>query len=455
MMKSYTAYCMNEDGENLCMTREYTAKAHFISDLHGNGYKVHFVALTDKYDEESAKYYERLETKRRRAAIRRECEREWKRRDAEIQAEIKRRVNEENQAEEAEEIKENQTMTATREFFNLETKNRFNAVQVDTDTSYYVKNVTDEKAAIKYALEKFMKKLETLGTQEARTIIEIIESCLSNDEFTESYNNIAEGGNAWEIEINDYNDGTMSIYIRIAECMHEDGEAVKEEETARAEEATNTDDYVTPFEAVKPHLFAKVEHIGEDFPTGSEWFGKRYGDDIAVTVWIDNGTAKPERLDRGTVHKWIDRYDVTILNSVFNTALENTIASEKPRLYKNIFTTDSAQIEETALLENFYAVKSLPDDKTPMITTSKQTGGAIACFYPPVCAKISELFGGTGFYVSFTSPNEGIIHAPGSIDISSIRRNLRETNNIFGMSGALTNDVFYYDPETMRLDAVK
>jgi hypothetical protein len=130
------------------------------------------------------------------------------------------------------------------------------------------------------------------------------------------------------------------------------------------------------------------------------------------------------------------------------------MANEKPRLYKNIFTTDSAQIEETALLESFYVVKSLPDDKTPMITTSKQNGGAIACFYPPVCAKISELFGGTGFYVSFTSPNEGIIHAPGSIDISSMRRNLRETNNIFGMSGALTNDAFYYDPVMMRLDAV-
>lgn len=234
----------------------------------------------------------------------------------------------------------------------------------------------------------------------------------------------------------------------------EEAEAVKEEETARAEEATNADDYVTPFETVKAHLFAKVEHIGEDFPTGSEWFGKRYGEDIAVTVWIDNGTAKPERLDRGTVHKWIDRHDVTILNRVFNTALENTMANEKPRLYKNIFTTDCAQIEETALLESFYIIKSLPDDKNPMITTSKQTGGAIACFYPPVCAKISELFGGTGFYVSFTSPNEGIIHAPGSIDISSMRRNLRETNNIFGMSGALTNDVFYYDPVMMRLDAV-
>lgn len=95
---------MNEDGENLCITREYTTKAHFISDLHGNGYKVHFVALTDKYDEESAKYYERLETKRRRAAIRRECKREWKRRDAEFEKAVAEAVAEEEAAEEPAEV---------------------------------------------------------------------------------------------------------------------------------------------------------------------------------------------------------------------------------------------------------------------------------------------------------------------------------------------------------------
>ena len=92
---------MNEDGENLCMTREYTAKAHFISDLHGNGYKVHFVALTDKYDEECAKYYERLETKRRRAAIHRECERKWREHDKKFAEDLEKRLAaEEETAEE-------------------------------------------------------------------------------------------------------------------------------------------------------------------------------------------------------------------------------------------------------------------------------------------------------------------------------------------------------------------
>lgn len=92
MMKSYTAYCMNEDGENMCMTREYNSKKDFMSDLHGNGYKVHFIALTDKYDEECAKYYERLEHKRRISAIRRECEREWREHDKKFAEELTKRL---------------------------------------------------------------------------------------------------------------------------------------------------------------------------------------------------------------------------------------------------------------------------------------------------------------------------------------------------------------------------
>ena len=105
MMKSYTAYCMNEDGENMCMTREYNSKKDFINDLHGNGYKVHFVALTDKYDEESEKYNARRIQKNREAKIRRETKRAWAKRSAEIRAEIEARyaAEEATTAEETEE----------------------------------------------------------------------------------------------------------------------------------------------------------------------------------------------------------------------------------------------------------------------------------------------------------------------------------------------------------------
>ena len=93
-MKSYTAYCMNENGEHLCITREYETKKDFMSDLHGNGYKVSFIALTENYDEESQKYNERRIAKNRAAKIRRECAREWKRRDEEHEEKIKAALEE-------------------------------------------------------------------------------------------------------------------------------------------------------------------------------------------------------------------------------------------------------------------------------------------------------------------------------------------------------------------------
>ena len=129
MMKSYTAYCMNEDGENLCMTREYNSKKDFMSDLHGNGYKVHFIALTDKYDEECAKYYERLEHKRRISAIRRECEREWRERDKAFEEELKKRLAAEEEATE-EATQEDETMK--RRYFYIPDIDSTMCVEIST-----------------------------------------------------------------------------------------------------------------------------------------------------------------------------------------------------------------------------------------------------------------------------------------------------------------------------------
>lgn len=116
-MKSYTAYCMNEDGENMCMTREYNSKKDFASDLHGNGYKIHFIALTEKYDEESAKYHERLENKRRVAAIKRKCERDFKELEKRVHAEVMAELAAEEETNEEETTQEDETMKKTRYFY--------------------------------------------------------------------------------------------------------------------------------------------------------------------------------------------------------------------------------------------------------------------------------------------------------------------------------------------------
>lgn len=158
-----------------------------------------------------------------------------------IRAELKKATEKLTEETNEEPQQEEKNMTASREFLNITTKKRYDAIQVDTDTSYYVKNATDETAATRYALEKFLNKLETIGTREAETIADIIRMNLKNDEFMFTYNSISEGGNAWEIEINDYCDGTMSIYIRIAEYMCD---ASEEPAADQEPEEETTENYV-------------------------------------------------------------------------------------------------------------------------------------------------------------------------------------------------------------------
>ena len=174
MMKSYTAYCMNEDGENLCMTREYTAKAHFISDLHGNGYKVHFVALTDKYDEESAKYYERLETKRRRAAIRRECEREWRELDKKFAEELEKRLAAEEET--AEEPAADQEPETIKPFDELTEEEIDAIIAEEVEKEYFGEPAADQEPETSENYIAWCGMIETdVITDEFETLSEAVD----------------------------------------------------------------------------------------------------------------------------------------------------------------------------------------------------------------------------------------------------------------------------------------
>ena len=441
-MKSYTAYCMNEDGENLCMTREYEAKKHFIDDLHGNGYKVHFVALTEKYDEESQKYNERRIAKNRAAKIRRDNAKAWAKRHEERRAEIEARYEAEETT--TEENKEEKTMKFKKEFLNVEIKpiSKYNAIRFDADTAFYITNCTEEQEpeALRKSLEKFIELLRKHGGVEI--LVASLEMNLNCNEYnTEcTFNEIKNGGNAYEIGINRYDDTTLSIYIRI--CEHQDTPEEQNEEEQPEE--------IPSFESVKNQLLAKVEHIENS--TKPEGFKKfhgtlwaREGQDLAVTVW--NGS---ERVTRETADAWEESTGLT-LREIINEAIRNTMATQKPRLHRSIFDSDDEAPETSALLESCFVINGLDDDKTVMINTTEKKGGAIALFYPPVLSKICELFGGSGYYVAFTSLNEAMIHKFGSIDLSSIRRNVRETNNIFGPADTLSDYVFYYEPKTKRL----
>lgn len=216
------------------------------------------------------------------------------------------------------------------------------------------------------------------------------------------------------------------------------------------EEAT-AENFAPCFEIIKPHLFAKVEHVGENFPNRSECVYRLQGEDVALSIWIDAAFTS-ERLSRKFLDAW-EAAGIVEERNIFEIAMENTMAQQKPRIHAGtmFYNPDADSLSNSALLENCFRRENLDKHSDILVTTSEQNNGAIALFYPPVCEKICELLHGAGFYVAFTSKNEGIVHKLDHLEVSAIRRNLQSTNRIFGPADTLTDEVFYYDPIIKRL----
>ena len=140
-------------------------------------------------------------------------------------------------------------MRFKKEYFEVITKkvDKFNAIRFDSDISFDITNCTEEQepAAIKKALEKFVDELKKRGG--AEILVDSLEMSIKYNEFGPecTFNEIQNGGNAYEIEINRYNDTSLSIYIRI--CEHQDAptEETAEEPAADQEpEEETTENYV-------------------------------------------------------------------------------------------------------------------------------------------------------------------------------------------------------------------
>ena len=148
-------------------------------------------------------------------------------------------------------------------------------------------------------------------------------------------------------------------------------------------------------------------------------------DDALMTVKINRETAEHWEQNEG-----IDVYDI------YMDGMKNTAKRFKPMVSVSV-----CDVKNCA--QSLMQVECITSD-TFLVTTDSNSNGAIAMWYAGVRRHISHLLGDTNFYVAFTSRNEAIIHKEGSIDVNSIRRNIRETNRIFGDSDTLSNEVWKY-----------
>ena len=204
---------------------------------------------------------------------------------------------------------------------------------------------------------------------------------------------------------------------------------------------------------VRPlHIDAEFYGKYEDMP-----FMYRPIADIALVVYgivaDKDGILNTVKLPMELIEKWEKENEIDE-DDVFEQAMRNTEERYKAALYTNIFDIENTPILDCMLMENGYRVTELTDNTVALITTMKKTNGAIAMWYSGVKEKISELYGGSSFYAAFTSIHEAMIHKAGTISIDSIRRNVTETNRIFGPHDTLSDKVWYYNAEDGSFTAI-
>ena len=179
-------------------------------------------------------------------------------------------------------------------------------------------------------------------------------------------------------------------------------------------------------------------------------------EDIALTVYAivlddrENGILNTIKLPLNIIESW----ENVTPESVYEDAMKNTSNYYSPRLYTNIFNVETTPFKECALMSDGYTVKELNCDTIALLTTDRKTNGAIAAFLPGTLERIAELYGNSDFYIAFTSIHEAMTHKKGSINPESIKRNVTETNRIFGSDDTLSNKVWLYSAETKELTAV-
>lgn len=213
------------------------------------------------------------------------------------------------------------------------------------------------------------------------------------------------------------------------------------------------------YAATKDILIVRPIHIDAEFYGKYEDMPFMYRPiaDIALVVYgiiaDRDGILNTIKLPMELIEKWEKENEIDE-DDVFEQAMRNTEERYKAALYTNIFDIENTPILDCMLMENGYRVTELTDNTVALITTMKKTNGAIAMWYSGVKEKISELYGGSSFYAAFTSIHEAMIHKAGTISIDSIRRNVTETNRIFGPHDTLSDKVWYYNAEDGSFTAI-
>lgn len=180
---------------------------------------------------------------------------------------------------------------------------------------------------------------------------------------------------------------------------------------------------------------------------------KQYGDVALVlyAILYDNkelglGTFK---IPKTTAKGWKVDFE-----ELWTAAIINTNIIAPPRMYLNLKECKNSSYYKGAFMALNNKFSHIAKFQFPIITTSKQTNGAIALFYPGVMERIAELFGDS-YYISFISIHHVHIYHKDAISPRTILRNLKDTNKILPRKELLSRKVYYYDKDKQMLEMLE
>lgn len=203
----------------------------------------------------------------------------------------------------------------------------------------------------------------------------------------------------------------------------------------------------------KSRLLVRLINYGRNTDVLRDVVYKTFGD-IAFTVCAivdenEHGITSTKIL-KTMVKKWGKNED-----DIFNEAIENTYRISPPRFYtlekmllNDIYSGDSFMNSDDTFQLNDHFAENL-------LSTTRQTNGAIAVFLPGVAEKISEMLN-SDFYMVFTSIHEVMIHSVKSgVNPEDLKNILRDTISEATLSSDyLTEKIYKYNRKAHKFECV-
>ena len=224
-------------------------------------------------------------------------------------------------------------------------------------------------------------------------------------------------------------------------------------ELSRHTDETGVLEKMHDYEAVKEHLIIRPLNFTDNRYELKEGVYQQVGD-IALVLYIRIGDDDVHGLTTAKVPKKIFEEWGQKMDAVWENALLNTYVAAQPRMYMTPQETVNPPYSRGAFMALGSSMNKIWHSQVPVITTTKQTNGAIALFYPGVKERIAKMAGGS-YYVVFTSIHDARVHCEGSTTPRQILRGLKDVNKMFDASEILSRKVYFYDAQKETFEAME